>query len=218
MIYIMDGKTFIKEYCKREKKEDILDANIGIVSSTIRTKTNGEDSRVLPLRHLFPDSYLIMEFETYEENSYRDEYYNSLKKYLKLLSTIVKFSIEESDVIFLCGKREMKYNHLYILSDFITDAFKYPVIDYKKYIAGTHPKIVDIDVNLTTKIIEDIIGDEIDIEFNKVKLGKIKAKKFLNSLSKKELKKLAKKNDIIACGSKKDLIEDIKDYLEHHRR
>ena len=86
MIYIMDGKTFLKMYIK-ENPSKVLKTQFIIVSSNIK-HTGKYKKQVLNCNgQLYPSQALIMDYEDYDHPEYVNGYYEQLEEYLPLLGS-----------------------------------------------------------------------------------------------------------------------------------
>ena len=134
-MFIMDGKTFIKTFIN-EDPDKVLETQFVIVSSTIRKLGKARwDKQVINSNNLlYPSQALIMEYDEYKGNvNYQNEYWNQLDSAKPLFATLIKYVIESNyTVVFLCGKKEMKYDYLNLIKRYLYQEFGFYVYDYKK--------------------------------------------------------------------------------------
>ena len=83
---------------------------------------------------------LLADYRTeFVEGYFENEYKKYLDKNKLTLAIIIKGVIEEKyTVVFLSTLNEWKVGYMQILSDYISDEFGYPIIDYKKYKTKKH--------------------------------------------------------------------------------
>lgn len=211
-MYFMDGETFLKQYIK-EDPQTVLKTQFVIVSSTIRKCGRYDKKNVINANNtLMPEDQLIIDYDDYKhDKNYRDAYYEMLDEHKAFISTLIKYAILENyTIVFLCGKREKKYNYLKLLQKYVDDNFEYHIYNYKKYKEGKESvrefnpsrvlRICDKEIKRTTKIRKE----------NMLK-NKESREKLFSSMSKKELKKELKKRDLYVSNLTKSEMIDMLD-------
>lgn len=131
MLYYMDSKVFNKVFLNNESDKDILDCQYVLISYRIRSGNSRKN--VVCYNSLYPDSNILAMSENMD--SFRELYYDQIKKFKSIIAILIKGSIEEKyNIIFMCSKKENKIGYLKILSDYIYETFGYPVYDYLDYV------------------------------------------------------------------------------------
>ena len=130
----MDGKKFIKGYCKQVGYSRLKKTQYVIVSSSIRTKGDPKWDRhyIQAYNILYPPQHILMRYDDYKDEEYKDEYFEHLSESLPFFAKIIEWSLRnpKKDVIFLCGVKERKYRYLKLLKEFIELNFRVDVLEY----------------------------------------------------------------------------------------
>lgn len=133
MILYMGSKTFLDDFINQDPKT-ILRTQYIIVSSKIRKTGKYEKQVIIANNILYPNESLIMDYNNYKDNEeYYYEYYKQLDECKPFLSHIILSDIRSNcDTVFLCAESELKFNYLKIISDYVSEEFRYKIYNYKK--------------------------------------------------------------------------------------
>lgn len=211
-MYFMDGETFLKQYIKEDPRK-VLRTQFVIVSSTIRKCGRYDNKNVINANNmLMPGDQLIIDYDDYKhDKNYRDAYFESLDEHKAFLSTLIKYAIEENyTIVFLCGKREKKYNYLKLLQKYVDEIFEYHIYDYKKYKDGKE-SVREFNPSYVLHICDKEIKKTAKRRKENMLKNKDGRKKLFSSMSKKELKKELKKRDLYVPDLTKNEMIDMLD-------
>lgn len=210
-MFIVDGKTFIKKFIK-ENPEKVLSTQFVIVSSTIRKlgKARWDKQVINSNTLLYPPQNLIMEYDDYKhDEEYKREYFNYLDRAKPLLATLIKYVIESDyTVVFLCGKKEMKYNYLNLIRKYIKSEFGFHVYNYEKVKKGKE-KPSQINESHTLKLCNKILKQAKNDKKHNMLQTERGRKEYFSKMSKKELKKELKKMGLYDPSMDKEELIDM---------
>lgn len=187
----MNSKT-MDLFLNNESDDDILEAQYVIVSNRIRHMSSGRKN-IIQAGVLFPDSNTV---NSVTNEEFERKYYEQLEDNITLIAILVKASLNDTNIIFLCSKKEVKLGHyLKLLSRFIYNEFDIPMYSYKDFAQGLI-KEVSYDPLLVYKKCEKVIK----VAKEKEVVEKIRRGSKLSKGNKKRLKKILKKNDLYRKG------------------
>lgn len=208
-MYYMNGDTFLKQYVNEDPKK-VLDTQFVLISSTIRKNGKYGKQIINANNNLYPSMELIMDYDDYKHNeNYREEYFLQLESNKPLFATLIKYVIEEGyTIVFLCGKREKKYNYLKMIQEFIKEEFHFHIYDYKKYKEGKE-KIIKYEPSEVLHICDKILKKAEKAKKKKMMSTEKGRKEIISSMTKKELKKELKSRDLYIDGMSRYEMEDM---------
>ena len=208
-IFIMNGKTFIKEFIKTESPDKILDSQYVLISNKIR-KQGKFEKQVITHPGLYPNANLIIDYDDYNEPEYIDRYTEQVESHAAFLATIIEYVIlQKETVIFLCAKTEWKYNFMQILQDYVYEKFEYPIYDYKKIKSGKE-KEVAYDAGTTLKICDKVKTKAAKREREKSLNNERTRFQYIQNMTKKQMKKELKRIGYYEEGmDKEEMIETL---------
>ena len=212
MIYYMNGKTFIKDYCTNEDPSRVLEAQYVLASNTIMKK-GSNDSIWNAANVIMPSQNIVLDYNAkdYKENpAYRQAYEEQLDlNGIPIAESIVTVALDDldRDVIILCGYHEWGYRHLHYFSKWLKKLTGMPSYNYKK--KEKVEKLSKDEVKKIREKCEKIVHDHQSKELEDIMKNKNTRGKFLKSFSKKDLKKILKKAGIKSTDglSKDEMIE-----------
>lgn len=207
----MNGKTFLTTYIKEDPKK-VLKTQFVIVSSTIRKlgKKCWDKQIINANNSLYPLQSLIMEYDDYKhDKNYEANYYDQLDSAKPLLATLIKYVIDDNyTIVFLCGKKESKYNYLNLIKKYVWDEFGFHIYDYKKFKEGNE-HVVQIDTYEVAHRCDKVLKKAAKCKREKMLSTEHGRKQYYSSMSKDELKKELKKRDLYYSGMSKDEMIDM---------
>lgn len=206
MIFTIDSKTFIDIFLQLEDDDVILDSQYVIISNYLSVKN--VQNNIVNYITLYPGPEVLGTIDKETQNS---RYYDYLKERESLLATMVTYSIKEDvNIIMICNDKEYKIGYLTYIANFIYEVFGYPVYDYIEYISGC--KLINYDKEKVLKRCKKITK-KCNKKALKNKLSSSYGKeRYIQSLSKKDMKKILKKKGLYRDDMTK---EDMKDVLEN---
>ena len=237
MILIMDTRTLNEEYIKEGASQLLRDEYVMISSRIRKTK---ELDNVMNASSILYSMHKFLHFKDdngsdLENIRLYQEFLSQPKQLAMLVALIETDIVGDGNVILLCSPNEMKYQkYMKYLARCIEDMFKYPVYHYVKGLSVDGLELMykeDLKLNKCLKRIvsarDFLIKDKISTEKGKVTYKKVKdakgfmvtyklGKKTFNekfTLSKKELKELAKEYEDVKGLSKEELRDILRDNL-----
>ena len=212
-MYIMNGETFLKKYIS-EDPDTVLDTQYIIVSSSIRKSGRYEKQIINANSPLYPPEMLFIDYEDYKEFEYVKAVEDVFDESLPFLATLISYAIdEESNIVFICAKREWQYRYLQILKDFILNRFEYHIYDYKKIKSGKE-KIVEDDESLVSDICNKILKKAKKERDKKLLSTDMGRHKYIEDMDKIQMiKKLKKMNLYVKGMNKKEMKETLDVFL-----
>lgn len=212
----MNGKTFLTTYIKEDPKK-VLKTQFVIVSSTIRKlgKKCWDKQIINANSNLYPSQQLIMEYDNYKHNkNYEAEYYNQLDNSKPLLATLIKYVIDDNyTVVFLCGKKESKYNYLNLIKKYVWNEFGFHIYDYKKFKEGKE-RIVQVNNYDVGRKCDKILKKAAKQKKERMLSTESGRKQYFSSMSKKDLKKELKKRDLYYPDmSKSEMLDMLETFM-----
>lgn len=205
---------FFEEFLNNESDRDILKAQYVCVSTHIRRRDTNVENVICVNKDLYP-GYRVLDKGAFEDM--RDAYHEQLnEEALVMLAELIRGSIENNmNIIFLCTKKEWKLKYLKWLAEFILMEFDYPVYNYRKYIQGC--PLIEYDKEKVLKKVRSISEDahkKLFEEQRKTKQGRKFIVQEYKSMSKKELKKICKEQDLYYEDmSKQEMLDILEAFL-----
>lgn len=191
MICYMDGKTFLKDFIKRNDPKIILETQYVIVSSGIRRMQKWRN--VLSGSVLFPSTNLIVDFDDYNSKAYTESYIDQLDDNKEFLAIIVKYAIEEDmNIVFLRSENENRYRYFEILQDYVDDVFEFHICDYRGLQKGDDAEHI-YDHNSVMEVCESVLNNASHENISKSLSSEASVQKLIETIGKKEVKKFLKK-------------------------
>lgn len=209
MLFYMDSKMFFNEYLQVEKVKDILNAQYICVSSNIRRRDIDFDNIICLTTRLYPSSHV---FSLGSFKDMREAYYDQLRnEALPFIAEMIRYGLEEGNIIFICTHKELKHlKYLRWLSYFVYFEFGCCVYNYEQYIFDLYEG-EEYNNEKALKKAKKIIKQAKHEQFRKDRQTKTGRRRIMNNysqMSKKELKKIAKKHEFYTKGmSKSDILE-----------
>ena len=201
-MYYMSGKTFLTQYIK-EDPDKVWKTQFVVVSSTIKKSGKYEKKKRMINGNniLFPKEDLIVDYDNYKHNEeYRAKYTEQLDNNKAFFATIIKYVVEK------------KYAYFDVLQDYLEDEFNFHIYNYKRYKEGKE-KVFPVNTSLVLKKCDKIIRKAKKASRETAMSSSYTRMKFIQSLSKKELKKELKKRSLYSDGMTKEEMRDILDVL-----
>jgi len=142
MLFVMHSEMFFEYFLVNEDYKIIKDAQIIVVSNSIRKRRPKEDN-IICLNHMIYPNSEVLSKGTFDDM--HEAYEEQLKQEaLPFLSTVIKGVIKKNyNVFFICSKKEWKLKYLKWLEEFIDDFFGFPVYNYLDYICDNYYKSYD---------------------------------------------------------------------------
>lgn len=194
MIIQLEGNEFFTKFIPNEIHSDY---QFLLVSTDI--ETTGEHKNVMKMKELIPNGYIMEYFMDKAQKQYKFEYENFLRRdeIRSIITVIMKTVIENKfKVVLMCSEEEKEYEYIKMIRKFIEKEYDFPTYTYKKYCKardkGEFKEIKNLD-KVTKQVaseIERINKLNIAIGGSDAKLDK--AKKQLDKMSKKDMKKFCK--------------------------
>lgn len=213
MLFFMDSKVFEEEFLVNEKDKDILNAQYVIISTRIRKTSSGKNI-ICANNELYPcfEARVLNEYDDWET-----DYLKHLESNAAFIAVLIMGIINEKyNVFFICTKNENKIGYLNILSNFIEKKFKFPCYDYEKYIYG-NCEIKEYDKDKILKKCKKVIKKQKERQYNEnlsSSQGRESIKKSFQNMSKKELIKELKKQDLYQENmDKEEMIEILETFI-----
>ena len=129
-MFYMTSKEFQDIYLVKENDQDILDTQYVLVSYRI-THKGVRDNVINASQLLFPSNEVWL---STNDADFKTLYKSQLSNATSFLATIIKASIiDKYTFVFMCTKKEGKFNYFPILAEYIIDEFHYPLYEYKAY-------------------------------------------------------------------------------------
>ena len=190
----LEGNDFFTKFVPNEIHSDY---QYLLVSTDI--ETTGEHKNVMQMKQLIPNGYIMEYFMDKSMKQYKFEYENFLlRDEIRSLITVIMKTVVENKfkVILMCSEEEKEYGYIKMIRKFIEKEYGFPTYTYKKYCKarekGEFKEVKNLDK------IEKQIKSEIE-RINKLSIAiggedaKFKkAKKQLEKMSKKDMKKFCK--------------------------
>lgn len=209
MIWYLTTKDLMERYTKRSISS-IEKTNYVVISSRVRI-TKDRDN-VIQASQLFINGGLLrgvgmMEADSFLVKDNFKEYLLGKVPPLAFICSMIECSImENEDTVLICSPNEMKTGYMKIIADVIMDLFHYPVMPYPE---------VDVDFDLEDVIKRLIYYNENLKKLRESNMSPSELRNYIQTLSKKELKKKLKKLDMYYPNmSKKDMIEALQESEE----
>lgn len=147
-MWFMNSKTFLDVFIREEDPRRVLTTQYVLISS--RIKKTGENSNVISLHKLFPDSMILADYRADDPDYFKEEYKKQLRENMVTLAALVQTAVENitMPIVFLCTKKESKIGYLKILAEVIYEEFGYLVVDYIRYKKKKKPKASQVPDSL----------------------------------------------------------------------
>lgn len=212
-MYIMHGETFLKTYIN-EDPDVVLNTQYVIVSSSIRKAGRYEGQIINANMPLYPDELLLVEYEDYKDPAYVSSLEDMFSESLPFLATLIQYCLdEETNIVFLCAKREWKYRYFQIMKDFVLEKFGYHIYDYKKVKSGKE-KIEEDDDSLVAAECREILKQAKKRETERLLSSERGVEKLVSSMSKSTMiKKLKSMNLYVKDMDKEEMRETLRTFL-----
>ena len=187
----------MKDFIYKVKREDILNSEYVLISSSLRN--NRSFSNVASIEMLYPCARISSIYlSSGNDDEFVSEYYHQLEskdcKYV--IATILKYGLEHKNVIIMNSEADSRLPYMDILIEFVKNEFGYPFISYKKFIKGKiSDKEVKYNEDKVRKTIDDIIY-HMNVKMLRSTFNIKDVKDVLQTMSKKEIKRYAKKDNI----------------------
>lgn len=205
-MYWMDSATFMGVFLTEDPKK-ILNAQYVIVSQNISHIESEFKNIINASSQLYPNPNVFIGSTSFKDKEFREKYESQLDDAKAFLAALIKGVIEEGyTVIFLCTYDERKnIGYIKLLANYIISNFVYPVYDYHKYRKGKQ-SLARYNRKYVLKICDEILDNERVKQHDNMLKSKAGRKKFVDNMSKSELKRLYKKIGI-SCKymSKKEM-------------
>ena len=211
----MHSETFFEMFLEEESYKTIMNSYYVCASSSIRKKTDMEN--VVTVSNVICPKAFVYNKGTLLEM--KEAYFRQLKEYDNtFLASIIKMAIENQyNVIFLCTKKEWKLDYLKWMSDWVYMEYGYMIYDYKKYKKG-YQTIRNYNREKVLKKVRAVVKKgEKEALFHAARNpnGRKLAKDEIKTWSKQKMRKfLLKKYTYYPKASRKEMMEDILDYLQ----
>lgn len=207
----------LKHFFKNESRDVILNTNFVIVSNRItRTKVNKEDKEryeISDMIKVLNNAYGVGTDLLQEKSKKKRKkmYFEQLDEYKSTTASIIKASLEDALIVFICTEAEMKKHNFEWLQDWIYTEFDYPTYFYHEYC--NIDELLPYSKKKVLKKCDKILLDESISVYNENKNssdGRAKNLKYLKSLKKKKLQDLCKVNKINPSNmSKEEMVESL---------
>lgn len=219
MLFVMHSEMFFEYFLVNEDYKIIKDAQIIVVSNSIRKRRPKEDN-IICLNHMIYPNSEVLSKGTFDDM--HEAYEEQLKQEaLPFLSTVIKGVIKKNyNVFFICSKKEWKLKYLKWLEEFIDDFFGFPVYNYLDYICDNYYKSYDkYDKKMVLKRCNQIIEVQNNRDFDQyleTSHGKKQLLKRYKGMSRKELRKECKLRgcSFMPDASKSDLLTVLVDEFD----
>lgn len=199
MIVCIDSDTFLNHFILEQSPKTILGATYIVASNNIRFGTKYSNQ----IKALFlPTEYAIIamndekSIKASSNSEYVKRYFSELEEDIRSIAIIIKMSLMlDALVIILATSREVKaYNHIKLFRIFVKEKFGYDIPMYKP---GMNLNKLSIPKkNDMVELCEDIIKKDKKKEKKILMKSENGKKEYLSRFSKKELKKILKKNGL----------------------
>lgn len=195
MIIQLEGKDFFTKFIDNEIYTDY---QFLLISTDI--ETSGEHKNVMKMKELIPNGYIMEHFMSGEKKQYAAEYESFLRRdgIRALITVMMKTVIQNKfKVILLCSEEEKEYKYIKMIRKFIEEEYDFPTYTYKKYCKcreeGGFKEVKNLD-KITKQVNKEIERiNKLNIAVGGADAQKMeKAKKQLEKMSKKDMKKFCK--------------------------
>lgn len=209
----LKGNEFFEKFIENEIYEDY---QFLLISTDIESR--GEYKNVTPIPRLIPNSYIMEYFMEGRKKQYKREYENFLRREeIRAIITVIMKSVivDKFNIVLMCSEEEKEYKYIKMIRKFIEKEYKYPTYSYKEYCKAR--KENDLKKIDNEKAIQKQVESEIkrfkklNISLDEDKTKLKKAKKQLEAMDKKSLRKFCKEN---GYKKYKDLNEkELREYI-----
>lgn len=194
MIIQLEGNEFFTKFIENEVHSEY---QYLLVSTDI--DTSGEYKNIMKMKDLIPNGYIMEYFMSDEFKQYKFEYENFLRREeIRSIITVIMKTVVDNNfkVVLMCSEEEKEYKYIKMIRKFIEKEYGFPTYTYKKYCKcrenNEFKEVKNLDKikKQVAKEIERINKLNIAIGREDNKLDK--AKKQLEKMSKKDMKKFCK--------------------------
>ena len=210
MIFYLNSRELVDYFLPYEKDKDILESQYVLVSSRILKRDAELENIVSAKSILYPNPEA---FSASTDDKFYRLYYKQLSKQVVFFASVIKETIENNNqIIFLCTEKESRTGLFSVMEQYVWEEFSYPIYSYTEYTSNCELKDYDEKkvLKYCNKLLDKAHKKSVFQNGNEKEQSKYFKKK-----SKKELKKMLKKENLYYDGmDKEEMIETIELYKD----